>query len=177
MINCEHVYTGDILRQKTTDVMNVFSDEVKSTISLLIEKGNLGLNGQKAIGVAAPQIGISNRIFIYRLPIIQDGEEADYNVPWSTVINPSYQPADNTTVQLMKEGCLSVPYFYSENVPRYESIEYSYIDENGVFYQGVASGMFAHVFQHETDHLDGKLYIDLLENIGDLKISDGTPIR
>ena len=74
----------------------------------------------------------------------------------------------------MAEGCLSVPYFYSDKVPRYSEIQYRYTDNNGKTHQGIASGLFAHIFQHETDHLNGKLYIDLINNTGDLKLMNKT---
>ena len=60
----------------------------------------------------------------------------------------------------------SVPHFYSLKVPRYARIHYQYTTLEGYLKKGQMNGFTAHVFQHETDHLNGVLYLDLIENWG-----------
>ena len=68
----------------------------------------------------------------------------------------------------MAEGCFSVPHFYSKAVPRYKEINFRYQDINGQWQEDIVDGYKAQILQHETDHLSGILYIDKLENKGDL---------
>lgn len=101
-------------------------------------------------GLAAPQIGIDRSVFIFT----SDRTDANLKV----VINPTYKPVGNTLVK-GEEACFSVPLKCTE-VERWEKIEVSYQDLEGMVVNTILDGFAAKAFQHETDHLNGKLTID-----------------
>jgi peptide deformylase len=110
------------------------------------------LNGA---GLAAPQIGVSQRVVIFGVgqnPRYPDAAE----VPYTVLINPVLQPLDEE-VEEGWEGCLSVPGMRGL-VPRYHSLRYTGFDASGVPIDRTVSGFHARVVQHEVDHLDGVLY-------------------
>lgn len=100
----------------------------------------------KGIGLAAPQIGLNEQIFVVD---VGDGP--------IVVINPVI--TKKTGSDLMEEGCLSIPDVMVK-VKRAEAIVVTYTDENNRRVQRTCSGLMAKVIQHETDHLNGKLIVD-----------------
>lgn len=107
------------------------------------------------IALAAPQIGISKRIFIISEKINQDREVKIKNL---TFINPQIKRESKKAV-VMEEGCLSVRNIYGET-KRKEKITIEAQDESGKRFQYHGSGLIAQIFQHEIDHLNGILFID-----------------
>ena len=110
---------------------------------------------QNGAGLAAPQIGVSQRVVIFGVeknPRYPDAEE----VPFTVLVNPKIE---FLTKELEEgwEGCLSVPGLRGV-VPRFTKIRYTGFDENGKPVDRVAEGFHARVVQHECDHLDGILY-------------------
>jgi peptide deformylase len=106
-------------------------------------------------GLAAPQIGVSQRVVIFGVqknPRYPDAEE----VPFTVLVNPKVTMLTRE-VEEGWEGCLSVPGMRGV-VPRYTRLKYSGFDENGQPFEREASGFHAVVVQHEVDHLDGILY-------------------
>lgn len=101
-------------------------------------------------GVAAPQIGVNQRAFSYNV----DGQIGYIINP--VVVELSGEP------ELVDEGCLSVPGFYFERL-RFPFARVTGIDLDGTAIELSGEGVLAQALQHETDHLDGKLYIDGLE--------------
>ena len=101
-------------------------------------------------GVAAPQIGVNQRAFSYNV----DGHIGYIINP--VVVELSGEP------ELVDEGCLSVPGFYFERL-RFPFARVTGIDLEGTAIELSGEGVLAQALQHETDHLDGKLYIDGLE--------------
>jgi peptide deformylase len=101
-------------------------------------------------GVAAPQIGVNQRAFSYNV----DGEVG-------YVLNPVLVEVSGEP-ELIDEGCLSVPGFYFERL-RYPFAKVTGVDLDGNPVELSGTGLMAQALQHETDHLDGKLYIDGLE--------------
>lgn len=106
-------------------------------------------------GLAAPQIGVSQRVVIFGVksnPRYPDAEE----VPFTVLVNPKIE---FLTKELEEgwEGCLSVPGLRGV-VPRFTKLRYTGFDENGKPIDRVADGFHARVVQHECDHLDGVLY-------------------
>ncbi len=106
-------------------------------------------------GIAAPQIGVSQRVVIFGVgqnPRYPDAEQ----VPYTVLINPVL-----TFVGDQKEdgweGCLSVPGMRGI-VPRYQRLHYKGFDQYGQVIDRLVSGFHARVVQHECDHLDGVLY-------------------
>lgn len=110
------------------------------------------------IGIAAPQIDVSKQVTIIELPENNDRYGDLEGTPLMTIINPEikYLTEDN---QGFWEGCLSVPGLRGF-VERPKKIQVDYINEHGEKKQIIAEDFLATVFQHELDHLFGKLYID-----------------
>lgn len=112
-------------------------------------------------GLAAPQIGVLQRIMIFGVeqnPRYPDVEE----VPMTVLINPEFSVI-STEVQGYWEGCLSVPGMRGY-VERSGHIRYRGFDQFGMLIEREAEGFHAIVFQHEYDHLDGILYPDRLSD-------------
>lgn len=100
------------------------------------------------VGLAAPQIDLNMRVFV-----ADDGESG-----FEAYVNPVWEPVgDETNVDT--EGCLSVP-GYVGLVERYTTVRIKYQDVRGKKKQKVATGLLARCIQHETDHLNGILFIE-----------------
>ena len=107
-------------------------------------------------GLAAPQVHVSKRLFIFKIAPgrAENGEER----PMSVVINPAITPLDETGGKVLRwEGCLSIPGLRAA-VPRWPRIRYTGVDLDGNDVGGEVEGFHAGVVQHEYDHLDGILY-------------------
>ena len=100
-------------------------------------------------GVAAPQIGVGLRAFSYNI-------DGDIGYVLNPVLEVSGEP------ELVDEGCLSVPGFYFPRL-RYPFARVTGVDADGRAVEVSGEGLMAQALQHETDHLDGKLYIEGLE--------------
>lgn len=105
------------------------------------------------VGLAGPQVGVSLRIFTF-----DDGQTGPL-----VMVNPELIDADGEIVE--EEGCLSIPGPYHETT-RYRRIRCRGQDPKGRPLDMVGEGLLARIFQHETDHLDGMLYIDRLDDAG-----------
>ena len=124
------------------------------------------LNGA---GLAAPQIGVGQRVVIFgvgRNPRYPDAEE----VPHTVLINPVIKPLGDEMAEDW-EGCLSVPGMRGL-VPRYSHISYSGCDAQGRAINCVAEGFHSRVVQHECDHLDGVLYPSRIRDLSRFGFSD-----
>ncbi len=108
------------------------------------------------IGLAAPQVHLSYRMFIYRNPDIEDDEKVNISV----LINPKIEKLSDE-MEDDWEGCLSLPGM-SGLVRRYKKIKYSGLDLNGKNISDEVEGLHARVIQHEFDHLNGVLYTSRL---------------
>ena len=138
------VYFGDpVLRQECEDVV-VNSETIKIATEML-EIMKL----YKGIGLAGPQVGISKKIVTIQF---SDEEEPLF------IFNLKFLDY-STEKNVMEEGCLSLPGIW-EKVVRPEKIRVSYQDRNGEEHIETLEGIEARVFQHEGDHLYGKLFID-----------------
>lgn len=107
---------------------------------------------QDGVGLAAPQVGISKRFFMYDI-----GEKLNI------VVNPQIIERSKE-IEIGQEGCLSIPNVY-EDIPRAINITVKYTDQDGNEYVKILEGYEARVFQHEFDHLNGKLFVDYLSLI------------
>ncbi|MDO4760364.1 MAG: peptide deformylase [Corynebacterium sp.] len=105
------------------------------------------------VGLAANQIGVLRRIFVYDCSHTEDGLRGH-------IINPVWEPVGEDT-QTGTEGCLSIPGISAET-ERYETVRVSGQDMHGNPISMVASGLMSRCIQHETDHLDGRLFIKQL---------------
>jgi peptide deformylase len=115
-----------------------------------------------AAGMAANQWGIRRRVFIFTPEGSEKGKKLEI------MINPSYVPYLRSTESEPKlaeafEGCFSVP-LTAGMVNRYEAIKATYYNLEGKRIECIMEGWEARVFQHETDHLDGKLFDGTLDN-------------
>jgi len=107
------------------------------------------------IGLAAPQVGVLNRL------IVMDCEKDEETEPAPVVmINPEIV-ATSDEVNVYEEGCLSIPEQFAE-VTRPREVEVRWIGLDGEEHKAAYDGLWATCVQHEIDHLDGKLFIDYL---------------
>lgn len=109
------------------------------------------------VGLAAPQVGLPIRLFVIDLNALSD-DMPQYKDFLHAYINPAIIEFGEET-ETMEEGCLSVPGIH-ENVRRPKTIHVTYLDEQLQPHDEWLDGFLARVFQHEYDHLQGKLFID-----------------
>ena len=141
-----------VLVKKTSEINNLDNIDLKKIVYDMSET-MLDANG---IGLAAPQVHLTHRMFIYRNPDIEDGEKIQISV----LINPIIKKISDE-IEDDWEGCLSLPGM-SGLVRRYKKINYSAIDLNGQNISGAVEGLHARVIQHEFDHLNGVLFTSRL---------------
>lgn len=116
------------------------------------------VKGYTAVAIAAPQIGVSKRLFL-----IEDQSDDRDTLPSIVAVNPVFTKLSKKT-HLVGEGCLSVPDYYGE-VLRHKNVTMRALDEHGQEYERGAGGLLAQIMQHETDHLDGILFTDRAERV------------
>ncbi|MDB6096074.1 MAG: def [Francisellaceae bacterium] len=154
--------SSHILRNKLPNLENIQSLEIQELIdSMIYSIRPAQLAAAKAIftsaaGMAANQWGLDKRIFIFTPE--GSGEENRTEA----IINPSYVPIANPQTQKIEtesmiEGCFSIPLTAGE-IRRFTHIKVNYQTRQGIPVEKILQGWDARVFQHETDHLDGKLY-------------------
>lgn len=148
----------------------VYGDPILRKRAREVEKGSIDLTAflqdmydtmyaASGIGLAAPQIGKSIRIFVVDGTTLDEVEE-DMTGFKKAFINP-VMLNENGEPWEFEEGCLSIPNL-REKVSRQEEIRIKYVDENWAVHEETYTGMKARIIQHEYDHLDGKLFIDYL---------------
>ena len=120
------------------------------------------------LGLAAPQININKRVIIYT--ILADRCENQTEIPMTALINPEIIEYKGH-VSYQWEACFSLPGLMGR-VPRYHEISYRYQQTDGKTMTCVATGFHARVLQHETDHLDGFLYIQRMDDLSQLGYAD-----
>lgn len=149
-----------ILRLKAEEVLFPLSATDQEMLRLLEAKFD---EEQNATGLAAPQIGYSKRIIIFAVVASEAAKrwrpDLTDTMPKSIWINPSYEPVGMDT-HCDYEACFSV-----ENiaglVERFKTVRYQATLPNAQKIDGVARGFLARALQHEIDHLDGRLFIDV----------------
>ena len=147
-------YGEPILRQKLKPVNY---DDIASQLPQLLadmEETCLAVHG---VGLAANQIGLDYRLAVILIP---ESDEEDAPLKRYVIINPVILAKRGE--KLEEEGCLSIPGLWAD-VKRATDITIKYLDENGVEQVKRARGLLAKAFQHEVDHLDGKLFVDLVD--------------
>jgi peptide deformylase len=151
-----HVYGSESLRQETPPITED-SDELQALIDDMIET----MRGADGIGLAAPQVGRSERLFVLDLdPLREDIEAAGGTLPEQpmVLINPEIVWESEAVCEI-EEGCLSLPEI-REPVTRPERVRLSYLDRHFEERELEAGDMLARAVQHELDHLDGVLFTD-----------------
>ena len=148
------VYGDPVLRKRAKEIE-------KNTIDLkaFIQDMFDTMYAAHGIGLAAPQIGKSIRLFVVDGTTLDDEEEDMSNFK-KTFINPVIVREDGEEWEF-EEGCLSIPNI-RENVSRQEKVKIRYMDEDWNLKEEEYDGVKARIIQHEFDHLDGKMFIDYL---------------
>ena len=139
-----------ILRRKAIKIHH-FDPSIQRLANEMFET----MHAARGVGLAAPQIAQSIRLFV--------AEFEDHKV---AMVNPEIVKAEGE--ELGTEGCLSIPGYIGENIRRAEKVVVKGQDVRGKNIRVSAEGWFARVLQHEIDHLDGILFLDRLERPEDL---------
>jgi peptide deformylase len=150
-----------VLRQKAEAVVDVHDVGIRR----IIEAMQSTLATTSGVGIAAPQISESKQIIIVASRPTPRYPSAPLMVP-TVMINPCFEVLSEEQEKDW-EGCLSVPGIRAL-VPRYKEIMIRYADQQGVRVEAKLSGFVARIFQHEFDHLEGKTYLDRVENNADI---------
>ena len=148
------LYDNPILR-KTAKKVKFLDDETLKTVEDMIET----MITFEGLGLAAPQVGLSKRLFLFVAnpdSVTDEEEETEIKI----VINPQILEREGEIVSY--EGCLSYPDHVAQ-VKRALKVKVKYQDANMEKVEEELSGMAARAFQHELDHLDGILFIDRME--------------
>ncbi|GAC1644150.1 MAG: peptide deformylase [Herpetosiphon sp.] len=156
---------GLILRQKAKPVP---SDISVDQLRHLLEEMMACMYQAGGVGIAAPQVGVSWRMFVLHT-ILPMSERAPL-----VLINPVIADMSDA-VEEGREGCLSIPGYMSLRVPRAQTVRVEGFDHRLEPITVEASGDLARGIQHEYDHLDGILYIDHLKSHEDLEVVGISP--
>ena len=138
-----------VLFQKCEPVADPGAPEIRRLVADMLQT----MEDAPGVGLAAPQVYIPLRIFVFRVPGQQVGSQP---VPNTVLINPEIEPIGDE-IGLNWEGCLSIPEMRGV-VPRPLHIRYRGVNCDGAPVEGEAMRYHARVMQHEYDHLDGILY-------------------
>src|SRR5437660_1258251 len=137
---------GDPVLEKPAAPVTVFDDELRKLIDDMFES----MYAAHGVGLAAPQIGISKRIAVVDVSFKEDSGAK------LVLVNPEIVRAEGRVRQ--NEGCLSLPEF-REPVTRAQHVTVRAQDAKGKWFEHKGEGLLARAFLHETDHLNGKLFI------------------
>ena len=144
-------FDNPILRQKAKKVHR-FDPSLHKLVNDMFET----MHEANGVGLAAPQIGLSIRVFV-----------AEYEDRKVAVFNPEIVKAEGEA--LGTEGCLSIPGYAGDNIRRAAKVLVKGQDVQGKSIRVNAEGWFARILQHEIDHLDGILFTDRLDRPEDLR--------
>jgi len=148
-------YGNGVLKKKAEQVEKNYEG-----LHELIDNMWQTMYGAQGVGLAAPQIGVSKRIFIVDTKQTLDEEEEGEGIK-KAFINPIMLSEDGEYWSY-EEGCLSIPNIRGD-VERQETIRIRYYDEDFNVHEDVFDGLNARVIQHEYDHLEGILFIDKIK--------------
>ncbi len=149
------VYGDPMLRKKAQEI-----DEDHKELAEIIDNMWETMYYSDGVGLAAPQVGLSIRLFIVDTAPAADDEEPELKNFKKVFINPEIIELTGDD-WIMNEGCLSLPEI-REDVKRPEAVRLKYYDEHFVLHEETYTGYAARVIQHEFDHLEGVLFIDHL---------------
>lgn len=137
-------------------------EETQQLIDDMIET----MRAADGAGLAAPQVGVSVRIAV--VEVREGNPRYPYKppIPLTVIVNPDLNPLDPTTFAT-NEGCLSMPNLRGD-LERFENVEVRYMDRSGGLHQETRRGLTAGTFQHEVDHLDGRLFVDRMSDMSSL---------
>ena len=155
MIYPSVLYGNSVLRERAVEIVKGEVD-VKKLSEDMFET----MHNADGIGLAAPQIGVSKRIFVVDGSMLEDEDMKDFK---EVFINPSIE-SETGDVWEFEEGCLSIPGVRG-GVSRKSKIHITYFDEEWNKKTMEYDGMRARVIQHEFDHINGKLFVDYLPSL------------
>ncbi|HKR08616.1 MAG TPA: peptide deformylase [Gemmatimonadaceae bacterium] len=136
---------GDPVLRKPTKRVTEVTDELRQLIADMFET----MYAAEGIGLAAPQVGRMERLAVVDV----EGQKF-------ALINPEVIEL-GSDIEKAEEGCLSIPDIYGD-VERPFTVTIRAMNENGEQYEATGSELLGRCFQHEIDHLDGKLFLDYL---------------
>jgi peptide deformylase len=137
---------GAPVLEKPTAAITTFDDDLKQLVEDMFES----MYAARGVGLAAPQIGISKRLAVIDVTFKEDPNAR------LVLVNPEIVHKEGR--QRGTEGCLSLPEF-REDVTRAKTVTVRAQDIDGKFFERTAEELLARAFLHETDHLNGRLYI------------------
>jgi peptide deformylase len=143
-------YYGDPILRKKTDRIEDFGEDLQELIEEMVKI----MYAEDGAGLAGPQIGVSKSIFV--------GDDSS-GEGWKVFINSEIIEFSDEK-EIAEEGCLSVPDIF-ENVERSSRVKVRYNDREGNVHEEEATSYRARIFQHETDHLNGILFVDHLSTL------------
>jgi peptide deformylase len=146
-------YPDPVLRQRAKTV-----EKIDENLQRLIDDMFETMYAAPGLGLAAPQVGYSLRVFVYDLSVAEEGKKGSPMV----MINPEF--VSQTGKANEDEGCLSV-LEYRESVVRAAQAVVRGMDRDGKEITVEGEGLLAKLLQHEMDHLDGKLFIERLSSL------------
>jgi peptide deformylase len=152
------VIDDPILRRKAKKIEKI-TPEIRKLIEDMIET----MRAAPGVGLAAPQVGVSERVIV--IEFAEEDEETDQDAPPKkkklyALVNPEIVWASDELVE-GTEGCLSIP-GWAGDVMRHEAIVVKGVNRSGQRIKVKVDNWLARIFQHEIDHLDGILYTDRL---------------
>ncbi|MBW2504948.1 MAG: peptide deformylase [Deltaproteobacteria bacterium] len=150
------VYPDPILK-KVAEPVEQFN---KTTVEVVQDLVDTMLDAGHSVGVAAPQIGVSQRIVVVDVSKSKLGKTNNHGL--LEMVNPEIIASSGS--QMMREGCMSVP-DYTGNVTRAEHVIVEFLDRSGQLRCVEASAFEAVAIQHEIDHLDGLLFLDRVSSL------------
>ncbi|HKW51070.1 MAG TPA: peptide deformylase [Candidatus Eisenbacteria bacterium] len=145
-------YYGDPVLRKKAEPIAASQAEIKELVEAMFDCMYL----EAGVGLAGPQVGISSRVFVVD---VTDGEGVRTK---RAFVNPEI--VERTGAVTGEEGCLSIPGIRAD-VKRAARIVVKATDEDGTPFRLAAEGLLSRAIQHETDHLDGVLFVDRLSAI------------
>lgn len=149
-----------VLRRKARAV-TTFDKKLQTVIDDMIET----MRDAPGVGLAAPQIGVSDRLIVVEYYENEQAEEAEEEAKkklW-VLLNPEIVKASEEKVMGV-EGCLSIPNLVGE-VERHDAIQIKGLNRHGQPMRVKAQGWLARIFQHEIDHLNGVVFTDLATHV------------
>ncbi len=148
-------YYGNPILRKKADPIPAITDDIIKLVEEMIET----MDASDGIGIAAPQVHHSIRLFVIRTPIVTEKNHIEPGAV-QVFINPTLSSPSTDTWEA-PEGCLSIPSLRA-SIARPKEITISYTSLNGTFLEKKCSGWEAKVISHEYDHIEGILFIDHL---------------
>lgn len=159
------IVTGDVpILRRRSEKIRMIDDRIQNLAADMHET----LADAVGVGLAAPQIGVSERLVAVRVPAnyLEEGQ-GEITL---TLVNPEIVTSSGE--QYGPEGCLSLPGIVA-SLPRAERVTVRWLDLDGNRQRITATGEYARIFQHEIDHLDGILFLDRVTDRSSIKRHPG----